>query len=135
MRRVALLLACVASTATAQTSPPPLSSPPPAALANAPKLPAEWERQTREIYRTAVEIPTVAGRGQVPRLAGYFADRLRAAGWADGDIHILPYVTPGNDSTAALIARWPAAGTARKKPMLIIAHMDVVEALPSEWTT
>ena len=135
MRCAALLLACVSTTAVAQTPPPPISSPPPSTLANAPKLPPAWEQQTREIYKTAVEIPTVARRGQLPKLANYLADRLRAAGWADSDIHVLPYVSPGENPTAALIARWPAAGTPKKKPMLIIAHMDVVEALPSDWTT
>jgi hypothetical protein len=134
MRCVVLLLACV-STAAAQTPSAPITSPPPSTLANAPKLPPEWERQAREIYKAAVETPTVAGRGQVPRLANFLADRLRTAGWADGDIHVLPYVAPNDDSTAALIARWPAAGAPRKKPILIIAHMDVVEALPSDWTT
>jgi acetylornithine deacetylase/succinyl-diaminopimelate desuccinylase-like protein len=135
MRCVALLLACTATTAVAQTPSEPISSPPPSTLANAPKLPPVWERQAREIYQTAVETRTVAGRGQVPKLANYLAARLRAAGWAEGDIHVLPYMSPGNNPTAALIARWPAAGAARKKPMLIIAHMDVVEALPSDWTT
>jgi hypothetical protein len=31
----------------------------------------------------------VAGRGQGPKLANYLADQLRAAGWADRDIHVL----------------------------------------------
>jgi acetylornithine deacetylase/succinyl-diaminopimelate desuccinylase-like protein len=134
MRCVVLLLACV-STVSAQTPSAPITSPPPSTLANAPKLPPEWERQARDIYKTAVETPTVAGRGQVPKLANYLADRLRTAGWADSAIHVLPYVAPNDDSTAALIARWPAAGAPGKKPILIIAHMDVVEALPSDWTT
>jgi acetylornithine deacetylase/succinyl-diaminopimelate desuccinylase-like protein len=135
MHRVVLVLACLSTAAAAQTPPPPISSPPPSTLANAPRLPPAWEKEAREIYKTAVETPTVIGRGQVPRLAGFLAGRLRAAGWAERDIHVLPYVSPGNDSTAALIARWPAAGTPRKKAMLIIAHMDVVEALRSDWTT
>jgi acetylornithine deacetylase/succinyl-diaminopimelate desuccinylase-like protein len=134
MRCSALLLACM-STAAAAQMPPPISSPPASTLTNAPKLPPALEQQARDIYKTAVEIPTVAGRGQVPKLARYLADRLRAAGWADSDIHVLPYESPGNNQTAALIARWPAAGAPKKKPMLIIAHMDVVEALPSDWTT
>jgi acetylornithine deacetylase/succinyl-diaminopimelate desuccinylase-like protein len=135
MRCCALLLTCVSTVAAAQTPSPPIASPPPATLANAPKLPPAWEQKAREIYKAAVEIPTVAGRGQVPKLANYLADQLRAAGWADSDIHVLPYESPGDNHTAALIARWPAAGTPPKKPMLIIAHMDVVEALPSDWTT
>jgi acetylornithine deacetylase/succinyl-diaminopimelate desuccinylase-like protein len=135
MRYLILPLACLSTAAVAQTPPPPISSPPPAALANAPKLPPAWEQKAREIYRTTVEIPTVAGRGQVPKLANYLAGQLRAAGWAGSDLHVLPYESAEDKHTAALIARWPAAGTARQKPMLIIAHMDVVEALPSDWTT
>jgi acetylornithine deacetylase/succinyl-diaminopimelate desuccinylase-like protein len=135
VHRLILPLACIATTAAAQSPAPPVSSPPPAALRNAPRLPPAWEQKTREIYRTAIEIPTVAGRGQMPKLANYLADQLRAAGWADGDVRVLPYVSPGDDSTAAIVARWPAEGKARRKPMLIIAHMDVVEALPGDWTT
>jgi acetylornithine deacetylase/succinyl-diaminopimelate desuccinylase-like protein len=135
MRYLLLPFACISTVAAAQTEPPPLASPPAPTIAHAPGLPPPWEQKTREIYKTAVETPTVAGRGQVPKLAGYLADQLRAAGWAEGDIHLLPYVAPDSDHTAALIARWPASGTARKKPMLIIAHMDVVEALRSDWTT
>src|SRR5215207_1035306 len=135
MRCFVLPLACITTVAVAQTPPPSISSPPPSTLANAPKLPPDWEQKAREIYKTAVETPTVAGRGQGPKLANYLADQLRAGGWAGSDIHVLPYEAPGNDHTAALIARWPAAGTSKKKPMLIIAHMDVVQALPSDWTT
>ena len=135
MRHVVLLLACISSVAVAQTPPQPISSPPPSTLVNAPKLPPAWEQKAREIYKAVVETPTVAGRGQGPKLANYLADQLRASGWGSSDIHVLPYEAPGNDHTAALIARWPAAGTPKKKPILIIAHMDVVEALPSDWTT
>ena len=130
--RLFLLSLVLVSTAAAQT---PISSPPPATLRNAPKPPAEWEQRARDIYRTAVETPTVPGRGQVPKLAAYLADQLRAAGWADSDIHVLPYASASDSNTAALIARWPAAGRPTKKPMLIIAHMDVVEALRSDWST
>jgi acetylornithine deacetylase/succinyl-diaminopimelate desuccinylase-like protein len=132
MRLYLLPLVLISTAATAQA---PISSPPPSTLTNAPKLPAEWEEKARDIYRTAVETPTVAGRGQMPKFAAYLADQLRAAGWADSDIQVLPYTSPSDSNTAALIARWPAAGRPTKKPMLIIAHMDVVEALRSDWTT
>ena len=134
MRRAAFLLACVSTCASAQSA-QPISSPPPSTLANAPKLSPEWEKKAREIYKTAVETPTVAGRHNVPKLAEYLAGQLKAAGWAESDIHVLPYESANDKQTAALIARWPAAGTPKKKPMLIIAHMDVVEALPGDWTT
>ena len=62
MRRYAVLLACVSTCAVGQTAMQPVSSPPPSLVANAPKLPPEWEQKAREIYKTAVETPTVAGR-------------------------------------------------------------------------
>lgn len=134
MHRFAILLACVSTGVLAQATPTAITSPPPSTLANAPKLPAQWEQKAREIYKTAVETPTVAGRHNVPTLANYLAGQFKAAGWADSDIHVLPYASLNDKQTAALIARWPSAHPT-KKPMLIIAHMDVVEALPSDWST
>jgi acetylornithine deacetylase/succinyl-diaminopimelate desuccinylase-like protein len=137
MRRFATLLAVLTSSAALAQAPAqaPISSPPPSTLANAKKLPPKWETTTREIYKTAVESATVAGRGQVPQLANYLAGKFKAAGWAASDVHVLPYVSAGTNKTAALIARWPAEGKPTKKPILILAHMDVVEALKSDWTT
>jgi acetylornithine deacetylase/succinyl-diaminopimelate desuccinylase-like protein len=133
---IALLLTATAGAAIAQeAAQPPLVSPPPLTVQNAPKLPPKWEATTREIYKTAVETPTVAGRGQLPKLQNYLAAKLKAAGWAASDIHVLPYEAYKGNDTAALIARWPAAGTPKAKPILIMAHMDVVEALPADWST
>ncbi|HEY0414640.1 MAG TPA: M20/M25/M40 family metallo-hydrolase [Allosphingosinicella sp.] len=104
-----------------------------AALAADP-APDPWRAKGLEIYRHAIEIPTVEGRGQVPILAQYLADQYKAAGWAESDIHVLPYEgNPGNQ-TAALIVRWPAAKPSGKKPILLMAHMDVVEAKPEDWS-
>jgi acetylornithine deacetylase/succinyl-diaminopimelate desuccinylase-like protein len=135
-RHFATLLAFAATPVLAQPAAAPITTPPAAAVKGAPTLPPKWEALTREIYKTAVETPTVKGReGANLKLATYLAGKLREAGWADADIHVLPYEsTPGN-KTAALVARWPAAGTPTAKPILIIGHMDVVEALPSDWTT
>jgi acetylornithine deacetylase/succinyl-diaminopimelate desuccinylase-like protein len=131
-RSIALVLALTASVAYA--APPPISSPPPSTVTGAPRLPAKWEATTREIYKTAVETPTVAGRHNVPKLANYLADKFKAAGWAPADVHVLPYASLNDPQTAALIARWPSAHPT-KKPILIMAHMDVVEALAADWTT
>ena len=129
-----ILLALSSSSALAQEGPQSISSPPPATLAGAKQLPPKWEATAREIYKTAVETPTVAGRHNVPKLANYLASKLKAAGWAASDIHVLPYASLNDPQTAVLIARWPSANPT-KKPILIMAHMDVVEALPGDWTT
>ena len=137
IRKLAVSLALLTSTAAvAEEAQTPVNTPPAAALKGAKKLPPQWETTAREIYKTAVETPTVKGRaGENLKLANYLAGKLKDAGWAESDIHVLPYTSvPGND-TAALVARWPAAGTPKHKPVLILAHMDVVDALPSDWTT
>jgi acetylornithine deacetylase/succinyl-diaminopimelate desuccinylase-like protein len=96
------------------------------ALSQAP----DWHARTRAMFEHVVNIPTVIGRGRVPEMAQYLADQYRAAGWPDSTIRIMPY-----DSTAALIVRWPAAGRATGKPIMVMGHMDVVEAKREDWTT
>lgn len=87
--------------------------------------PAADRSAERDLYRQVVEIPTVAGRGQMPRLVKLLADRFRAAGITD--IQIKPH---GNTQT--MIVRWRAP-TPDKRPMLLMAHMDVVEANRADW--
>lgn len=129
MLRMLGLLALVASTAGA-------AAPPAKLVAGAPRLPAEWERITRDVYRTAIETPTVADRpGTNRRLADYLAARLTSAGWTAEDVQVLPYTSKPGVETAALVARWRAADNASAKPILVIGHLDVVEALTSDWTT
>ena len=96
------------------------------------KLSPEWQAKTRTIYETSVEIPTVAGRNEVPKLANYLADQLKAAGFAADDIKIMPYEGEPGDKTVALIARW-RADKPTGKPILLMAHMDVVEAKREDW--
>lgn len=106
-----------------------------AALATAAAPPApDWNARALDIYRHSIEVPTVAGRGKVPELAGYYAGLFRAAGFAPADIHVLPYEGAPGDRTAALIVRWPAAKPGAK-PLLLLAHMDVVEAKREDWST
>ena len=109
------------------------AGPPPSTVSNAPRLSPQWERETRDIFRTAVETPTVAGRNQVPVLANYLAAKLRSAGWEAGDVRVLPYQAAPDNKTAALIARWRTGRSRANKPILILGHLDVVEALPADW--
>jgi acetylornithine deacetylase/succinyl-diaminopimelate desuccinylase-like protein len=81
-----------------------------------------------EIFRTIIAIPTVAGRGKVPEMAAYLAAEFRQAGFAEQDIQILP-----SGETAALVVRYRGEVGSTKKPILLLAHMDVVEALAKDW--
>ena len=65
-------------------------------------------------------------------MAKLLADQFRAAGIPEADIHIMPYEALPGDKTAALIVRWRSPH-ATKKPMLILGHMDVVEAKREDW--
>ncbi len=96
------------------------------------KLDAKWQAKTRAIYETSVEIPTVSGRGEVPKQAEYLSGELKAAGFAAEDIKIIPYEGEPGDKTVALIARWRAEKPTGK-PILLMAHMDVVEAKRADW--
>jgi acetylornithine deacetylase/succinyl-diaminopimelate desuccinylase-like protein len=96
------------------------------------KLPPAWQVKTREVFKQAIEIPSVHNRGEVPRVAKLLADQFRAAGIPDADIHIMPYEALPGDQTVALIVRWRSAHATRK-PMLILGHMDVVEAKREDW--
>jgi len=96
--------------------------------------PDRWLAKGRDILQHSVEIPTVEGRGRVPELAQYLADQYKAAGWAESDIHVLPYEGNTGNQTAALVVRWPAAKPSGKKPILLMAHMDVVEAKAADWS-
>ena len=74
------------------------------------------------LHEKSVEVPTVSGRGQV-RCNELIADELRDAGFPDADIKI---------ETAALVVRYRGSGRGGK-PILLLAHMDVVTAKPEEW--
>ena len=83
--------------------------------------------RARAILAYSVSVPTVAGRGQVPGLARWLADQLRAGGFAANDIEVIPV-----GETAALMARYP--GKDRNLPALVLSvHMDVVEAKREDW--
>src|SRR6476661_4191706 len=96
------------------------------------QLSPEWQAKTRDVFKQAIEIPSVHNRGETQRMAQLLASQFRAAGIPDADIHIMPYEGLPGDHTAALIVRWRSAQPT-KKPMLVLGHMDVVEAKRSDW--
>lgn len=81
----------------------------------------------RDLFAKIVEIPTVAGRtAEFGKLTALLTAEFRKAG-------ITNIVVKDHDGTQTLIARWPAAKPSGKKPILLMAHMDVVEAKDSDW--
>jgi acetylornithine deacetylase/succinyl-diaminopimelate desuccinylase-like protein len=125
MKRVfaAAVVACLSTAAIAATDPRTVPT----------KLDPAWQTKTRSLLQQVIEIPTVHNRGEVPRMANLLAEQFKAAGIPDNDIKVMPYEGVAGDKTAALIVRWRSAH-ATKKPMLILGHMDVVEAKRADWT-
>jgi acetylornithine deacetylase/succinyl-diaminopimelate desuccinylase-like protein len=92
------------------------------------QAPSEAERtQALDLYRRIVAFDTSQGSGQTPAMAEYLAERFRAAGFAADDVHVLPL-----NGTAGLVVRYRGDGSGGR-PILFLAHMDVVPALRSEW--
>ena len=103
-----------------------------AAILSAPSIAADRDaahnKVAFDIYKTAVEMRTAEGQGLVPKLARYLAGKFEAGGFTKEDIHVLEVGT-----TAALVVRYRGDGSSGKKPISISAHMDVVDALASDW--
>ncbi|HYE27711.1 MAG TPA: M20/M25/M40 family metallo-hydrolase [Allosphingosinicella sp.] len=97
-------------------------------------VPDRWDAKARELLARSIEFRTVAGGGQMPAQAQYLADQFKAAGWAEDDIHVLPYEATPENPTAALVVRWPAERRTGKRPILLMAHLDVVPALREDWS-
>src|SRR6476469_9701296 len=93
---------------------------------------------THAMFEHIIDIPTVIGRHRVPEEAQFVADQFKGAGFPEADIHVVPYhtgsATTGDDDTAALIVRWRAAGNPSAPPILLMGHMDVVEAKAEDWS-
>ncbi|HEX8527356.1 M20/M25/M40 family metallo-hydrolase [Allosphingosinicella sp.] len=85
-----------------------------------------WHAKGREIYERAVEIPTVQGRGKMGELTSYLREQFGAAGI--NDVRVMEH-----GGTQSMIVRWRAERPSGRKAILILAHMDVVEARREDW--
>src|SRR2546430_10073505 len=113
MRRLLPLLVLLAAAAL-QAAEPPLD---------------EASRQlTHDIYKQLIEINTTDSVGNTTTAAVAMAARLRAAGFPASDVQVLaPNPRKGN-----LVAR--LHGSTNQKPVLLLAHLDVVEAKREDWS-
>ena len=83
----------------------------------------------REIYKQLIEINTTDSVGSVTKAAEAMAARLQSAGFPAADVQLL-----GPDPRKQnLVARY--RGTGVRKPLLLLAHLDVVEAKREDWST
>jgi acetylornithine deacetylase/succinyl-diaminopimelate desuccinylase-like protein len=85
----------------------------------------------REIYKQLIEINTTdTAAGSVTKAAEAVATRLKAAGFPAADVQVL-----GPDPRKHnLVARFRAASPTARKPLLLLAHLDVVEAKREDWS-
>jgi acetylornithine deacetylase/succinyl-diaminopimelate desuccinylase-like protein len=90
------------------------------------------QRAAREIYKQLVEINTVDSVGSVTRAAEAMAARFRAAGFPAADVQLL--VPQGKPTKGNLVVRYHGrAGASAQKPILLLAHLDVVAAERADW--
>ena len=82
---------------------------------------------SRDIFKELIEINTTDSVGSVTAASEAMAKRLRDAGFAGSDIQVLG----PNDRKKNLVAR--LHGTGKHKPILLISHLDVVEARREDW--
>jgi acetylornithine deacetylase/succinyl-diaminopimelate desuccinylase-like protein len=87
------------------------------------------KQQSREIFKELIEINTTDSVGNVTAAAEALAKRLRDAGFPEQDV----IVAGPNERKKNLVVR--LHGTGQQKPILFLAHLDVVEARREDWTT
>lgn len=92
-------------------------------------LPPEPERQlAREIYKEMIEVKSGFTTGATTPIAQSVAARFKAAGFADSDIFVGGAIPAKHN----VVVRY--RGTGARKPMLLLAHIDVVEAKREDWS-
>lgn len=120
MKKVTRLLAGLAVSAASAVAP----------AGAAPASLSPEQQQLRAIYQELVETNTTNSTGSCTKAAGKMAARLKAGGFAAADMQIL--APDGAAQKGNLVARLKGDGS--KKPLLLLAHIDVVEARREDWT-
>jgi acetylornithine deacetylase/succinyl-diaminopimelate desuccinylase-like protein len=88
---------------------------------------------SRDIFKQLIEINTTDSSGDNTAAARAMAKRLLDAGFPESDVKVLVPADRANKGNLVARLRGPANGTL--KPILLIGHLDVVEALRADWTT
>ncbi|MDZ4776129.1 MAG: M20/M25/M40 family metallo-hydrolase [Alphaproteobacteria bacterium] len=113
-----LALILLAGTAEAQTP-------------STPTLSRADQIEFRALYKELVEIDTTLSNGSCTRAAEAMAARLRAAGFPAADVRVIAPPDRPKDGNLVAVLR----GSNRRLPaLLLLAHIDVVEARREDWT-
>ena len=95
------------------------------------QVPRPDQAKFREIYKELVETNTTLSSGSCTVAASKMAGRLKAAGYPDVDLH--PFSAPDHPKEGGLVAVLPGSDP-NAKAILLLAHIDVVEAKREDWT-
>src|SRR5260221_7975566 len=101
------------------------------ALAVPPQDAPAGEQRFRELYKELIETNTTLSAGSCTLAAERMAARLKAAGFPDSDLH--PFAAPDHPKEGGLVAIYPGRDK-KAKAVLLLAHIDVVEAKREDWT-
>src|SRR5688572_1778040 len=88
------------------------------------------EAEFRALYKELVEINTTLSVGSCTEASNAMKARLNAAGYPDDQLHVI--VPPDRAKDGNLIAVLPGSDKSLK-PILLLAHIDVVEANRADW--
>jgi acetylornithine deacetylase/succinyl-diaminopimelate desuccinylase-like protein len=91
-------------------------------------IPSEHAQKTLDIYTRIVGIESSKNLGNVQKLASFLADEFKLAGFPSPDVEVLPVA-----GTAALVVTYQGDDSSGKAPILLLGHMDVVEADANDW--
>ena len=89
------------------------------------------DQRARDIFEQLININTTGSSGSTTIAARAMADRLIQAGFPTADVQV---IGPANSKNYNLVARLRATGTRRQKPIVLLAHLDVVEARREDWS-
>jgi acetylornithine deacetylase/succinyl-diaminopimelate desuccinylase-like protein len=90
-----------------------------------------FDKLGRDILRELVETNTTYRAGSTSRAARLLEARFRAAGFPAADVQVVGPTTGPDAKDANLVVRYHGSG--RRRPVLLIGHLDVVEARRADW--
>lgn len=94
------------------------------------------DQAARQLYGKIISFRTARGHNQVPAMVAYLKGEFLKAGFAESDIAVTDYDSEGEPTQGLMVtyrAKDNPKGSAKAGPIVLLGHMDVVEALPEDW--